>query len=30
MNSSIFGEAFFGVIQLKLNSWFRKYPQKAQ
>ena len=29
MNSSIFGEAFFGVIQLKLDSWFRKYPQKA-
>ena len=29
MNSSIFGEAFFGVMQLKWNSWFRKYPQKA-
>ena len=29
MNSSIFGEAFFGVMQLKINSWFRKYPQKA-
>ena len=28
MNSSIFGEAFFGVMQLKWNSWFRKYPQK--
>ena len=28
MNSSIFGEAFFGVMQLKINSWFRKYPQK--
>ena len=28
MNSGIFGEAFFGVIQLKLNSWFRNYPQK--
>lgn len=28
MNSSIFGEAIFGVIQLKWNSWFRKYPQK--
>ncbi len=27
MNSSIFGEAVFGVIQLKVNSWFRKYPQ---
>ena len=29
MNSSIFGEAFFGVMQLKWNSWFRKYPQKS-
>lgn len=29
MNSSIFGEAIFGVIKLKVNSWFRKYPQKA-
>jgi dolichol-phosphate mannosyltransferase len=28
MNSSIFGEAMFGVIQLKMDSWFRKYPQK--
>ena len=28
MNSSIFGEAFFGVMQLKWNSWFRKYQQK--
>jgi dolichol-phosphate mannosyltransferase len=28
MNSSIFGEAFFGVFQLKIESWFRKYPQK--
>ncbi len=27
MNSSIFGEALFGVIQLKINSWFRKYPK---
>ena len=23
-----FGEAFFGVMQLKWSSWFRKYPQK--
>lgn len=29
MNSSIFGEAVFGVIKLKVGSWFRKYPQKA-
>lgn len=28
MNSSIFGEAIFGVIKLKMNSWFHKYPQK--
>lgn len=28
MNSSIFGEALFGVLQLKLWSLFRKYPQK--
>lgn len=26
MNSSIFGEAVFGVMQLKWDSWFRKYP----
>ncbi|MBV5283500.1 MAG: polyprenol monophosphomannose synthase [Paludibacter sp.] len=28
MNSGIFGEAFFGVVQLKINGWFRKFPQK--
>ena len=28
MNSSIFGEALFGVLQLKWGSFFRKYPQK--
>ncbi len=28
MSGGIFGEAFFGVIQLKIGSWFRKYPQK--
>ena len=28
MNSSIFGEAIFGVIKLKINSWFHKFPQK--
>jgi dolichol-phosphate mannosyltransferase len=28
MDSSIFGEALFGVLRLKLNSLFRKYPQK--
>lgn len=28
MNSGIFGEALFGVIQLKWKSLFHKYPQK--
>lgn len=28
MNSSIFGEAMFGVISMKMKSWFHKYPQK--
>lgn len=28
MNGSIFGEAVFGVIKLKVGSWFRKYPKK--
>ena len=27
MNSSIFGEALFGVVQLKLGSFGKKYPQ---
>ena len=30
MNSSIFGEAVFGVIKLKIDSWFKKYPQKNE
>ena len=29
MSGGIFGEAFFGVIQLKWSSLFRKYPQKG-
>jgi dolichol-phosphate mannosyltransferase len=28
MNGGIFNEAFFGVIQLKVKSFFHKYPQK--
>lgn len=28
MSGGIFGEAFFGVIQLKMESWTRKYPEK--
>ncbi|MDR2841547.1 MAG: polyprenol monophosphomannose synthase [Paludibacter sp.] len=28
MSGGIFGEAFFGVIQLKISSWFRHYPKK--
>ena len=30
MNSSIFGEAVFGVIKLKGNSLFHKFPQKTK
>ena len=30
MSSGIFGEALFGVIQLKASSWTRKYPKKKQ
>ena len=29
MNSSIFGEAVFGVMRLRWDGWFRKYPKKA-
>ena len=28
MSGGIFGEAFFGVIRLKVDSWFRKYPSR--
>jgi dolichol-phosphate mannosyltransferase len=27
MNGGIFGEAFFGVIRLRMDGWFRKYPK---
>jgi len=27
MSSGIFGEAFFGVMRLRLDGWFRKYPK---
>ena len=27
MNSGIFGEAFFGVMRLRWDGWFRKYPK---
>lgn len=27
MNGGIFGEAFFGVIRLRLDGWFKKYPK---
>ena len=30
MNSSIFGEAVFGVLKLKINSWFKKYPKPTE
>lgn len=29
MNSSIFGEALFGIIRLRIDSWHKKYPQKS-
>jgi dolichol-phosphate mannosyltransferase len=29
MSSGIFSEAVFGVVRLKVSSWFRKYPKKA-
>ena len=29
MNSSIFGEAMFGVMRLRWDGWFRKYPKKC-
>ena len=28
MSGGIFGEAFFGVMRLRLDGWFRKYPKK--
>jgi hypothetical protein len=30
MSGGIFSEALFGVIQMKLKSRFRKYPQKEK
>ncbi|MBR4723032.1 MAG: polyprenol monophosphomannose synthase, partial [Muribaculaceae bacterium] len=27
MSGGIFGEAVFGVIRLKVSSWFKKYPK---
>ena len=30
MSTKIFREAFLGVIQMKINSWFRSYNRKAQ
>jgi dolichol-phosphate mannosyltransferase len=30
MSSGIFQEAFFGVIQMKIKSWFRKYKKKSK
>ncbi len=28
MSGGIFGEAFFGVMRLRMDGWFRKYPSK--
>ena len=30
MSGGIFGEAVFGVLRLRLSSWFKKYPQKKK
>lgn len=30
MNGGIFGEAFFGVMRLRLDGWFKKYPKYKQ
>jgi dolichol-phosphate mannosyltransferase len=30
MSSGIFGEAIFGVISMKINSWFKTYPQQSR
>lgn len=30
MSGGIFSEALFGVIKLKVGSWFRKYPKRKQ
>ncbi len=30
MSGGIFSEAFFGVISLKISSWFKRYPQKRK
>lgn len=30
MNSGIFGEALTGVVRLKVDSWFRKYPKPVE
>ncbi|MBQ5662836.1 MAG: polyprenol monophosphomannose synthase [Bacteroidaceae bacterium] len=30
MSGGIFSEAFFGVISLKISSWFKRYPQKSK
>ena len=29
MSGGIFGEAFFGVMRLRLDGWFKKYPQRV-
>ena len=30
MSGGIFSEALWGVVRLKISSWFRKYPQKKE
>jgi len=29
MSGGIFGEAFFGVMRLRWDGWFKKYPKKV-
>ena len=30
MSGGIFSEALLGVVRLKIDSWFRKYPKKSE
>jgi len=30
MSGGIFSEAFFGVMRLRLDGWFRKYPKMPE
>ncbi|MCF0208092.1 MAG: polyprenol monophosphomannose synthase, partial [Bacteroidaceae bacterium] len=30
MSGGIFGEAFFGVMRLRWDGWFRRYPKPVE